>query len=38
MTVELLVWGTFVVLFPLWFFRYGRSLWLGVEFLLNPEP
>jgi uncharacterized protein (DUF983 family) len=38
MTVELLVWGTFVVLFPLWFFRYGRSLWLGVEFFLNPEP
>jgi hypothetical protein len=28
----------FVVLFPLWFFRYGRSLWLGVEYLVNPEP
>jgi uncharacterized protein (DUF983 family) len=35
--VELTVWGVFVVLFPLWFFRYSRSLWLGLEFLLNPE-
>jgi uncharacterized protein (DUF983 family) len=38
MAVELAVWGPFVVLFPLWFFRYSRSLWLGLEFLLNPEP
>ena len=38
MTLELIVWGLFVVLFPLWFFRYSRSLWLGLEFLLNPEP
>ena len=37
MAVELTVWGVFVVLFPLWFFRYSRSLWLGLEFLLNPE-
>ena len=37
MAVELTVWGAFVVLFPLWFFRYSRSLWLGLEFLLNPE-
>ncbi len=36
--VELAVWGAFVVLFPLWFFRYSRSLWLGLEFLVNPEP
>jgi uncharacterized protein (DUF983 family) len=35
--VELTVWGVFVVLFPLWFFRYSRSLWLGLEFLVNPE-
>ena len=35
--VELMVWGVFVVLFPLWFFRYSRSLWLGLEFLVNPE-
>jgi uncharacterized protein (DUF983 family) len=36
MTTELLVWGTFVVVFPLWFFRYSRSLWLSLEFLFNP--
>jgi uncharacterized protein (DUF983 family) len=38
MAVELAVWGAFVILFPLWFFRYSRSFWLGLEFLLNPEP
>jgi uncharacterized protein (DUF983 family) len=28
-----LLWGTaaFCVLFPLWFFRYARSLWLGMD-------
>jgi uncharacterized protein (DUF983 family) len=37
MGVELSVWCMFVVLFPLWFFRWSRSVWLGVESLLNPE-
>jgi hypothetical protein len=32
------VWGLFVVLFPLWFFRYSRSLWLALESFFNPEP
>lgn len=27
-----------VVVFPLWFFRYSRSLWLALEYLVNPEP
>ena len=27
-----------VVLFPLWFFRYSRGLWLAVEWALNPTP
>jgi uncharacterized protein (DUF983 family) len=36
MTTELIVWGAFVVVFPLWFFRYSRSLWLAVETWLNP--
>ena len=35
---QLWVWLPFVVLFPLWFFRYSRSLWMAVELLLNPEP
>jgi uncharacterized protein (DUF983 family) len=34
---QLGVWGTFTVLFPLWFFRYSRSVWLAVEYGLNPE-
>jgi uncharacterized protein (DUF983 family) len=36
--VQLAVWVPFVVLFPLWFFRYSRSVWLAVEYLVNPEP
>jgi uncharacterized protein (DUF983 family) len=35
---QLAIWVPFCVLFPLWCFRYSRSLWLAVEFLLNPEP
>jgi uncharacterized protein (DUF983 family) len=34
---QLALWVPFVVLFPLWFFRYSRSLWLGLEYALNPE-
>jgi uncharacterized protein (DUF983 family) len=37
-TAELALWVPFVIVFPLWFFRYARSLWLGLEFALNPEP
>ena len=35
---QLALWVPFVVLFPLWFFRYSRSLWLALEYALNPEP
>ena len=35
---QLALWVPFVVLFPLWFFRYSRSLWLALEYSLNPEP
>ena len=34
---QLALWLPFVALFPLWFFRYSRSLWLALEFALNPE-
>ena len=27
-----------VIVFPLWFFRYSRSLWLALEWLINQEP
>lgn len=33
---QLLLWGIFSVLFPLFFFRYSRSLWLSVDYLFNP--
>jgi uncharacterized protein (DUF983 family) len=36
--VQLALWIPFVVVFPLWFFRYSRSLWLGLEYGINPEP
>ena len=35
---QLAIWVPFCVLFPLWFFRYSRSLWLALEYLVNPEP
>lgn len=34
--LQLLVWGTFVVAFPLWFFRYSKSLWLSLDYLVDP--
>jgi uncharacterized protein (DUF983 family) len=27
----------FCVVFPLWFFRYSRGLWLAIEYGLNPN-
>jgi uncharacterized protein (DUF983 family) len=35
---QLAVLVPIVVLFPLWFFRYSRSLWLALEWLINREP
>jgi len=29
---------TFAVLFPIWFFRYARSLWLGFDQFWDPSP
>jgi uncharacterized protein (DUF983 family) len=34
---QLMIWVPFGVLFPLWFFRYSRSLWLALEYTVNPE-
>jgi hypothetical protein len=28
--------GGFCVVFPLWFFRYARSLWLAFDMYLDP--
>jgi uncharacterized protein (DUF983 family) len=37
-TQQLVLWGAFGVVFPIWFFRYSRGLWLALEYWLNPEP
>lgn len=34
----LLVALVFCVLFPLWFFRYARALWLGFDQFVDPRP
>jgi uncharacterized protein (DUF983 family) len=36
--IQLALWAPFVILFPLLFFRWSRSLWLGLEYFINPEP
>jgi hypothetical protein len=28
----------FCLLFPVWFFRYARSLWLGFDQFVDPRP
>ena len=33
---RLAVLGGFCLVFPLWFFRYARSLWLAVDLYLDP--
>ena len=37
LTHQLILWCTFAVLFPLFFFRYARSLWLSFDYIFNPE-
>jgi hypothetical protein len=34
---QLVLWGTFCVLFPLWGFRYGKSLWLALDHFFDPD-
>ncbi len=38
LTHEILVWAAFSNVFPLWFFRYSRSLWLALDHFFSPEP
>jgi uncharacterized protein (DUF983 family) len=35
--IQLVLWGTFSVAFPVLFFRYSRSLWLFCDFLFDAE-
>ena len=30
--------AAYCFLFPLWFFRYARGLWLGFDELFDPSP
>jgi uncharacterized protein (DUF983 family) len=34
---QLALWGTFAIAFPLCFWRYSRSLWLSLDYLVNPD-
>ena len=34
----LVVLGLFALLFPLWFFRYARALWLAFDQRCDPWP
>ncbi|HEY7650898.1 MAG TPA: DUF983 domain-containing protein [Methylomirabilota bacterium] len=36
-SAQFAIWVPFLVVFPLWFFRWSRSLWLGLEYLVNPD-
>ena len=36
-TTQIVLWSAFGIVFPVFFFRYSRSLWLSVEYLFNPE-
>lgn len=31
------IWVPFLLVFPLWFFRWSRSLWLGLMYFLSPD-
>jgi hypothetical protein len=33
---QVALWAGFAVLFPLWFFRYSKSLWLCLDYLVDP--
>lgn len=35
---QIAFWCLFSTVFPLWFFRYSRSLWLALDHIFNPEP
>jgi uncharacterized protein (DUF983 family) len=37
-TQQLALWIPVVVIFPIWFFRLSRSLWLALEYAVNPGP
>lgn len=38
LAVQVALWGAFCVAFPLWAFRYSKSLWLALDHFVDPEP
>lgn len=37
--LNFILWIAFCLLFPIFFFRYSRSLWLSFDYIVNPaEP
>ena len=34
---NIILWGAFSALFPVFFFRYSRSLWLSFDYIFNPS-
>ena len=34
---QLILWIVFAVTFPVFFFRYARSLWLSIDYIVSPE-
>ncbi len=36
-TVRLSILGAFTILFPLWFFRYARCFWYGMDYFVDPS-
>jgi uncharacterized protein (DUF983 family) len=35
--MQFAIWVPFLLIFPLWFFRWSRSLWLGLMYFVSPE-
>lgn len=33
---QVALWAAFAVAFPFWFFRYSKSLWLSLDYLVDP--
>ncbi len=33
---QLSLWVPFCVVFPLWFFRYSKSIWLSLDYFFDP--
>ena len=34
--LNVILWMVFCILFPIFFFRYSRSLWLSFDYIVNP--